>query len=184
MEVKVSIMAKNKILVGVDGSEHNKLVIDKAAEFAKNEETEMFLVHAITPHALSEQELVYAQERCGSEFSRRLLDSGLPPFPIEENDERRSVYQYMQAREAFNQVYADDVLKRAQDQLRERGIVNIKTIIENDEPSNAILKTAELEDVDLIIIGRGNHNILTDFFLGSTAQKVLQKTKRTVLTVT
>lgn len=176
-------MAFDKILVGVDQSAHNEVVLNKAAELAKGKKTEVVLVHAVTPHALSEEELAYAQERCGETFSRRLLDSGLPPFPVEENDERRSVYQYMQAREAFNQVYAEDVLKRAREHLQERGVKNIKTVIENNSPADAVQEVAERENVDLIVIGRRTHSRLTDFFLGSTAQKILQQTNRCVLTV-
>ena len=176
-------MALNKILVGVDGSKHNELVLDKAVEFSDNNETQIILVHAISPHALSEQELAYAQDRCGEEFSRRLLGSGLPPFPIEENDGRRAVYQYMETRETFNRVYAEDVLNRAETYLREHGIENIKTDIENNNPADAILEVAERENVDMIIIGRHGHNFLADLFLGSTAQKVLQQSKYTVLTV-
>ncbi len=176
-------MALKKILVGVDGSKHNELVLDKVIEFSDHNETQIILVHAISPHALSEQEIAYAQDRCGEEFSRRLLGSGLPPFPIEENDGRRAVYQYMETRETFNRVYAEDVINRAETYLREHGIKNIKTDIENNNPADAILEVAERENVDMIIIGRHGHNLLVDFFLGSTAQKVLQQSKYTVLTV-
>lgn len=176
-------MAFDKILVGVDGSTHNEVVLNKAAELAKGKTTDVFLVHAITPHALSDEELAYAQDRCGEEFSRRLLGSGLPPFPIEENDERRSIYQYIEAREAFNQVYAEDVLKRAEEHLQKLGIKNTKSVIENNNPADALLEVAERENIDLIVIGRCSHSRLADFFLGSTAQKILQQAKRCVLTV-
>jgi len=180
-------MAFSKILVGVDGSAHNELVLNKAADFAADIANEnaaqVVLVYAISPHALSEQELAYAQERCGEEFSRRLEGSGLPPFPIDENDEQRSVYQYIEARKAFNQVYAEDVLKRAKSRLQEHGIEDIKSVIENNRPANAILDVAKQEDVDLIIIGRRGHSRVVEFFLGSTAQKVLQQTNWPVLVV-
>lgn len=176
-------MAFNKILVGVDGSAHSELVLNKAADFANEKKAQVVLVYAISPHALSEQELAYAQERCGEEYSRRLEGSSLPPFPIDENNERRSVYQYIEARKAFNQVYAEDVLKRAKSALQERGVEDIKTIIENNPPSDAILEVARKENVDFIIIGRRGHSRVIDFFLGSTAQKVLQQTNRPVLVV-
>jgi len=181
--VEIKIMALNKILIGVDGSKHNELVLDKAVEFANNNKTQIILVHAISPHTLSEQELSYAQDRCGEEFSRRLLGNGLPPYPIEENNERRAVFQYMETRETFNRVYAEDVLSRAKSYLDKQGINNIKAVIENSNPATAILEVADRENVDMIIIGRHGHNMLIDFFLGSTAQKVLQQSKHTVLTV-
>lgn len=176
-------MPTNKILVGVDGSAHNEQVLSKAASLAKDEATKVILVHAISPHALSEQELAYAQERCGDKFAERMLGTGLPPFPIEENTERRSVYQFMEARELFNQVYAEDILERAENYLRDRGVDDIKTVIKSDKPANAILDVAKAEDVDMIVIGRRSHNLLVDFFLGGTAQKVLQQANRTVMAV-
>lgn len=176
-------MTTGTIVVGVDGSDQNKKVLKQAAAAADSKDTRLVLVHAITPHALAPAEIAYAQERCGKKFAQKLLESGLPAFPVDENTERRSVHQYLQAREAFNQVYAEDALARAEDQLRQLGVDNIKTVIENASPAKAILDVAEREKADLIIIGRRGHNRLVEFILGSTAQKVLQQSTRSVLAV-
>jgi len=55
--------------------------------------------------------------------------------------------------------------------------VNIITMIKEGKPANVILKTAEEEVVDQIIIGKSGKHGIEKFLLGSTAERVVRESK-------
>ena len=60
---------------------------------------------------------------------------------------------------------------------------NITPRIEEGQAWKVILDTAEDIDADLIVMGTRTHSALGNFFMGSTAGKVMQKSTRPVLVV-
>lgn len=61
--------------------------------------------------------------------------------------------------------------------------VSVRSIIKEGTPANAILETAEEEDVDLIVIGSSGKSGLDRFLMGSVADKVSKSAKCSVLVV-
>ena len=61
--------------------------------------------------------------------------------------------------------------------------VSVRSIIKEGTPANAILETAEEEDVDLIIIGSSGKSGFDRFLMGSVADKVSKSAKCSVLVV-
>ena len=61
--------------------------------------------------------------------------------------------------------------------------VSVRSIIKEGTPANAILETAEEEDVDLIGIGSSGKSGLDRFLMGSVADKVSKSAKCSVLVV-
>ena len=59
--------------------------------------------------------------------------------------------------------------------------VNLKT--EEGSPADAILKTVEKEDVDLVVMGTSGKHGLDRFLLGSVTEKVVRSVKCPVLAV-
>ncbi len=55
--------------------------------------------------------------------------------------------------------------------------VDLITMIKNGKPAEVILKTAEEENVDQIVIGKSGKHGLEKFLLGSTAEKVVRNAK-------
>lgn len=172
-----------KILVAVDGSGHSKKVLQRAATMAVADGSEVVVLHAIRPNFLSEEELAYAQEHCGEKFSRLVAGSFLPQYPIDGEAEDRSIEDFMTARDKFYEVYGEEIIKNATKILEEAGVQKITFLSENGEPAKVILDVAKRENVDLIIIGRRGQNAIAEFFLGSTATRVVQYADRSVLTV-
>ncbi|HDL16782.1 MAG TPA: universal stress protein, partial [Rhizobiales bacterium] len=66
---------------------------------------------------------------------------------------------------------------------KELGVRTVKTELEFEHPAKAILDAARRKDVDMIVMGRKGHNRIAEFFLGSTAQHVIQHAERSVLMV-
>ena len=55
--------------------------------------------------------------------------------------------------------------------------INLITMLKEGKPADVILKTAEKEDVDQIIIGKSGKHGIEKFLLGSTAEKVVRGSK-------
>ncbi|KAF5062253.1 TRAP-T-associated universal stress protein TeaD [anaerobic digester metagenome] len=68
---------------------------------------------------------------------------------------------------------------------KEHNIEDIKITLKTEEgsPSDAILKTVEKEDVDLVVMGTSGKHGLDRFLLGSVTEKVVRSAKCPVLAV-
>ena len=172
-----------KILVAVDGSTHMARTMKKAVDSARKEEAELLILHVIAPHVLSEEEIDFAEERCGKKFGKMVSGAALPAFPVEDEAERKYIGDYVKSRKIFQKVYGEDILQRAVEMAEAEGFSKVQTILEKGNVAKTVLDIAKRNDVDLIIIGRRGHNRLAEFFLGSTAQTILQYADRSVLAV-
>ncbi|MEP0519102.1 MAG: universal stress protein [Hyphomicrobiales bacterium] len=77
----------------------------------------------------------------------------------------------------------DDTLLRARKELEDAVVgaeVNVLAEIKRGSPASAIVATAEQENVDLVIIASHRPG-LADYFLGSTAARVVRHAKCPVL---
>ncbi|AUB54732.1 MULTISPECIES: universal stress protein [Methanobacterium] len=68
---------------------------------------------------------------------------------------------------------------------KEHNIEDIKITLKTEEgsPADAILKTVEKEDVDLVVMGTSGKHGLDRFLLGSVTEKVVRSAKCPVLAV-
>lgn len=172
-----------KILVAVDGSDHDELTLQRASELAVKDGAELIILHAVVQHALNDEEIAYAEKRCGKEFRARMSGVELPEFPVEDVNAERPFRRYVEARNIFFRVLGEDILKRAETRAKELGVKSLKSQLEFDNPAAAILKVARRDDVDMIVMGRRGHSRIAEFFLGSTAQRVLHHCRRTIMLV-
>ncbi len=172
-----------KILVAVDGSKHTKQTLAKAIETARKDGAELIILHVNTPHFLTQEELNYAEKRCGEKFRHLVGGDYLPAFQTDNKSERKYFGDYEKARSIFQKVYGEDTVKQAVEQAEKAGIAAVRSILQEGDVAKVVLDVAAKEDVDLIIIGRRGHGRIAEFFLGSVAQKILQYADRSVLTV-
>jgi len=61
--------------------------------------------------------------------------------------------------------------------------IEIETVVKFGEPYYEILKTEKEYDVDLIVIASHTKSFFEDVFFGSTTEKVVRRSKRSVLVV-
>ncbi len=173
----------NRILVAVDGSGHMKETLHKAIEMARKEQAELVILHVSSPHVLSEKELEFAEKRCGEKFRSLVRGDYLPAFQTDEKSERKYIGEYIRARDIFQKVFGEDVLKQAVEQAEKEGLTKVTPLLESGDVAKVVLDVAKKQDVSLIVIGRHGHGRIVEFFLGSIAQKILQHADRSVLAV-
>jgi nucleotide-binding universal stress UspA family protein len=75
-----------------------------------------------------------------------------------------------------------EYLERIGSQLREGGH-RVRTMVEESPPADAILRVADREMVDLIIMSTHGRSGLSRLMMGSIAESVLRNTHRTVMLV-
>jgi nucleotide-binding universal stress UspA family protein len=76
---------------------------------------------------------------------------------------------------------AEKVLDYCRRKLEDSGVTSVRTVIRDGIPAEEILKVAEKENVELIILGYGGSKALDRFITGSVARDVERKAKVPVL---
>ncbi|PLX44110.1 MAG: hypothetical protein C0605_03210 [Hyphomicrobiales bacterium] len=171
------------IVAAIDSSKHSAKVLQRAAGEAVNHDAELILVHAVSPHELSNEELEYAEKRCGEKF-RKLVGGGvLSEFQSSDEANPPSMKKFIRARDLFFKFHGEDLLKQAGEDARKQGVKSVRTVLKEGAAAKAVLEAARDENADLIVIGRSGQGRIAEFFLGSTARKILNNADRSVLTV-
>lgn len=141
-----------KILVAVDGSPISKKALARSAEIAKYNEPEVLLLYV---HKLVE---VYFQDPEMEELKKEFEKS-----PLREELEKR----------------ATKILNEAKSYLENSSIKKVKAVFKWGHPVEEILKLAEKEKADLIVLGsRGERR---GILLGSVSKEVAERAKVSVL---
>jgi len=150
----------NKILACVDFSEYSRMVLDYAVEFAKGSEAQIVVFNVIN------QRDINSIEMAAGYFPGYFVDTINAEDYIKEQKKDR--YGKMKA------IIKDDFFD-------EKHKMSMK--IEIGVPFESILKAAETEDIDLIVMankGRGN---ISRVLFGSAAEKVFRHSPVPVVSV-
>ncbi len=143
-----------KILVGADGSEKSMKAVDYAASLALKNDGEVLLVHVVA------------------------MDPRIPPSiwvtPEIEARDRKFIEDLRKT--------AENMLNDIATRLREMG-VNVKTRIEFGDPAEQILKIADEENVDMIVVGVRGISRWKKILMGSVSEKVANEAKVPVMIV-
>ncbi|GAB4241277.1 MAG: universal stress protein [Acidobacteriota bacterium] len=120
------------------------------------------------PHAL------HLAKRCGGEL---ILAHIRTPY---SDDPNRPEFHFVDEGRYSSFIAAE--LERAANHIDEE--IPFRSIIERDvSPANGILRVAEEEKVDVIVMGTHGRSALAHFFLGSVAERVVRYAEVPVLTV-
>jgi nucleotide-binding universal stress UspA family protein len=143
-----------KILVPVDGSKHGRRATEMAISLAQCHGSSVFLLHVIRDLSLPEE--IMAMIRTG-----------------EVTESRMEILQDS----------AEIILESAQASFEEAGITNAQSEYVVGDPASMILKYAEQNGADVIVIG---HRGLgpSEGLLGGVARKLLNRTHTSVLIAT
>ena len=129
-------------------------------------------------HAVrAEEEAIYIAEKTGAELIglSTVENNFVNGLPL--NDEVHELNKLLKENTKNN-------VDKFEELVHEKASsVSVRSIIKEGTPANAILETAEEEDVDLIIIGSSGKSGFDRFLMGSVADKVSKSAKCSVLVV-
>lgn len=129
----------------------------------------------------------------GSEFSEHEVERAIKALSDDGEIIILSVALKLKATTAFHskknvEAMNKEFLEKAEENVEHMAAkfdphVNVKKMVVTGIPSETIIKIAEDEDVDLIIISASGKSGLHRFFIGSVAEKVLKNSERDVLLI-
>ncbi len=151
-------MKFKKILIATDGSEHVKKAVALAIELSKLYRAELHAVYVMD-----------IKTDFAKSLSTDRSDGGLKRVLREELPE-----MYKKEGEAATQ-YIRNIAKT-------EGL-DFKKWIKVGHPAGEILKLAEMQSIDLIVMGTLGKSGIEKFLLGSVAEKVIRSSTIPVLTV-
>ena len=114
------------------------------------------------------------------------------PYVTESQWDEIKQRNYQRAREALigkkrDNVAITEVLHTFSDNVKSESdnqpFVTDEILVERGNPVELILKTADNRDCDLIVMGSHGHGVIEGALIGSTARRVVRRSKKPVLVV-
>jgi len=160
-----------KILYATDLSVNARAAFKHAVSFAKTYKAKIYLVHVVPTLELHERELILRSAGFGAKM----------PDMINDEDEIREVTAEIVEKIRLRlKRFAEEELGGSGDSLDWLGSIEV---LEGSSPTEEILAASERLDVDLLVFGSHSKGVLKQTFLGSVAEKVLERTCRPFLVV-
>ncbi len=143
-----------KMLVCVSGGTYHKQVADFACQLAQRAAAEVILLH-VNPKPWTHSK-GYLEEK-----EREQLEDSMEPLPDQE----------------------EQFLRPPQRAMERCGVPVRSMVLEDEDPVDAILQTADDEKVDMIICGTSPQHVVEELIQPSIAQQLARRNERALLLV-
>ena len=173
-----------RVLVALDGSEHAGKAIDLASAITSRFGAELIALHVMPDKPLSDAE----REMAEVEFQAEIAQS----FDLARLTDAQGNVRLMSQRLAdqaaatearFRRALGERLIEEAARRAKASAVTNVRTFLEAGDPATAILRVAQAEAADLIVMGRRGLGDLAGLLLGSVSHKVTQLAACACLTV-
>lgn len=169
------------IVVPTDSSKHAEKAIELASDLARQYQADLILLHVLregqVPEALRHMIEV---EHLAEESSTSEPRTASIPWEIAHLLENKEQNEAM--REAY-EALGNRILEQAEALAREKGVSQVRKVLEVGDPADRILECAEREKADAIVMGSRGLGELKGLLMGSVSHTVNQLCKCTCVTV-
>jgi nucleotide-binding universal stress UspA family protein len=161
-----------KILYATDLSENAKPAFSFAADLASRYDAGLIIVHVIDEHPSLEEKIVgYVRAEQWEEIKKR-----------NEDEARSALIGKISHRTLIGEVL-DRFAKDAQENLEEVSFRTEGILVVRGNPVEQILQQSAENGCDLIVMGTHGEGSLADAMIGSTARRVVRRSRIPVLVV-
>ncbi|MGD9056114.1 MAG: universal stress protein [Desulfobacterales bacterium] len=162
-----------KILYATDLSENARYAFAYAVSLAGLYKASVTMVHVLpeVPALLDQSVIGYISEDRWQEIKSQQMDEAKEALIGKKRG-------HLAIKEALHQFSEDVKQQQAGD-----GFTTDDIIVQRGNPVEEIIKSAEESNCDLIVMGTHGHSTLEDVMLGSTARRVIRRSKVPVLVV-
>ncbi len=171
------------ILVATDGSRGASDAVEMASYLAGTSGAKLIVLH-VYPHEASEELRRMAE-------SEHLVEPATGPGPtpfsggaphVSTGGSARWQRRAEMSRDVI-EVIGRQILGRAENLAKTKGVKQVRTVAEDGDPARAILDCATREKADLIVMGRRGLSDLAGLLMGSVSHKVSHLADCACLTV-
>jgi nucleotide-binding universal stress UspA family protein len=150
-----------KVLYAVDLGDNGKQALNMALHLVKIHKAKLILLHVVEPLRSSQMDSVaiYFPQDTLKELHERSIEE------VKDNINQQ-----------IKELYSEQIKNELPDKDFEIHVVS-------GVPAPTIIKTAVTMDVDLVVMGSHSHGTLDNLFLGSVANKVVNRSTKPVLLV-
>ena len=162
-----------KILYATDLSENARYAFAYAVSLADLYNAGITMIHVLpeVPALLDQSVIGYISEERWNEIKSQQMDEAKEALIGKKRD-------HLAIKEALHQFSEDVKHEQAGD-----GFTTDDIIVQRGNPVEEIIKSAEEQNCDLIVMGTHGQGTLEDVMLGSTARRVIRRSKIPVLVV-
>jgi nucleotide-binding universal stress UspA family protein len=167
------------ILVPTDGSEHAKKAVILAADIADKYGSRMVVLHVLSKDPLPESLVRMAE---AEHITPARSEPPIAPTP-EGKFPASTIFGQKDDKPEIRRFVAEHLLAEAQRIAKEKGVENVHCVIEDGDPVKQILRHAEEETANLIVMGSRGLSDLQGLLMGSVSHKVCQLSPCSCITV-
>ncbi|MGD1968206.1 MAG: universal stress protein [Desulfobacterales bacterium] len=162
-----------KILYATDLSENARYAFAYAVSLADLYNAGITLIHVLpeVPALLDQSVIGYISEESWQKIKSEQMDEAKEALIGKKRD-------HLAIKEALHQ-FSEDIKQ----QQKGAGFTTDDVIVQRGNPVEEIIKSAEENNCDLIVMGTHGQSTLEDVMLGSTARRVIRRSKIPVLVV-
>ena len=162
-----------KILYATDLSENARYAFAYAVSLADLYNAAITIIHVLpeVPTLLDQSVIGYISAERWEEIKSQQLDEAKEALIGKKRE-------HLAIKEALHQ-FSEDVKQ----QQKGDGFTTDEIIVERGNPVEEIIKSAEERNCDLVVMGTHGQGTLADVMLGSTARRVIRRSKMPVLVV-
>jgi nucleotide-binding universal stress UspA family protein len=172
-----------RIVVALDGSGHAEKALDLAADLATKYDAELVLLNVLSDRRLSEAERQMAE----TEYLGELINAPDMPVVLRADDPRTVVQQLVRGSSVVahrvRTALGERLMEGADRRAREHGASKIRTILEDGDPAETIVRVAQQRAADMIVMGSRGLGGAKGLLVGSVSHKVGQLAGCTCVTV-
>ncbi len=171
--MKLPKVKVNKILYATDLSENARYAFAYAVSLADLYNATITFIHILpeAPSRLDKRVILYISEERWEEIKARNFQEARDAIIGKRQD-------HLAIREALHQ-FSENVKESREGE----GFVTDDIIVVRGNPVEEIIKNSEEKNCDLIVMGTHGHRTLADAMMGSTARRVLRRSRKPVLVV-
>ena len=171
--MKLPKVKVNKILYATDLSENARYAFAYAVSLAGLYNATITFIHILpeVPSRLDKRVVGYISEERWEEIKAQNFEEAREAIIGKRHD-------HLAVRDALHQ-FSENVKENREGQ----GFVTDDIIVVRGNPVEEILKYSEEKNCDLIVMGTHGHGTLADAMMGSTARRVLRRSRKPVLVV-
>lgn len=163
---------ENKVLVATDGSQPSIVGIERAVQIAKEKNADLIALYVDSTFSDVDVRGYEAFVRWGEMKKEKNMDKDIKEMSAKHSDAAIMAEKYYKDVGKPLTLQKGEASLKVAESLAEKHGVKVKTMVERGKEVATILKIAEKENVDTIVIGSTGMTGISKVLLGSVAEKV------------